>query len=134
MEWTNAQRIAAALERIADVVDPPPMDEDTWLQRSIWEEFAGVVMAELPRIGYALSVLADTDPKTLLERAAAQAEAPDMSEALEAEYQRGRAEERADAVRFLQRERNAQAEPYGGEALSDAVAWIERGDHLGGAQ
>lgn len=69
-------RIADALTRIADVADlKPPRDENTYHQRSVWEELAGVLMFELPRIGYALSVLADTDPKTLLKRAAAQAEA-----------------------------------------------------------
>ena len=47
------------------------------------------------------------------------------------EYERGRAAERADVLRFLRHEADAQAEPYGGEALSDAVAWIDRGDHLG---
>ena len=90
--------IADALTRIADVADlRPSRDEDAYHERSIWEELAGVVMFELPRIAHALDRLADTDAKTLLERAAAQAAAPSD------EYERGRADERGGVapVHFL---------------------------------
>ena len=42
-------RIADALERIADVIDPPDRDADTYRRQSIWEELAGVVMFKLNR-------------------------------------------------------------------------------------
>ena len=88
--------IADALTRIADVADlRPSRNEDAYHERSIWEELAGVVMFELPRIAHALDHLADTDAKTLLERAAAQAAAPSD------EYERGRADERAAMENYI---------------------------------
>ena len=59
---------------------------------------------------------------------AAQPAAPDMSAALEADYQRGRAEERADAVRFLQHHGNQP-----GSVLLTAARALGYGDHVGAA-
>ena len=50
---------------------------------------------------------------------------------VKAAYARGRADERADVLRFLRNEADATFESHCAAALDVAVAWIDRGDHLG---
>ena len=88
------------------------------------------IAAALERITDALTRIADSVDLNAYQQGyhdGVRDEAPDMSEALEAEYQRGRADERADAVKLI-KGRVAKYQDSARQWLDSAVALEKRGD------
>ena len=127
MEWTDSQRIAAAAERMADRLE----DIDHTL-------------TAISRVGLDDDLNLTCMPLDDLVRRrlgvdATPAEAPDMSEALEAEYQRGRAEgaltERRDAVAYVEMMADTPSprRPDAIAALREAAERLANARHVGAA-